>query len=341
MNEIAVKRQTALKSIKLNGKYHNYRRFKMMEHGFWSMMKEMVSSKTVRAPKTALDYAQINPDSLFSGKDDQLRATLLGHSSFILELDGAKIMLDPVLFPDVSPVSWVFSVKRFQKQSPLLPKDVPQIDVVIISHDHYDHLDKKTVKAIHHKVGRFVVPIGIDEYLKKWGVPAAKITTLDWSENVQIGQTIITALPAQHFSGRGLVGREKTLWASWSIQGPHHNVYFSGDTGYQECFKTIGERFGPFDMVFLDTGQYSKNWPWVHMFPEQSVQAFLGLKGKWYIPMHWGSFNLSPHNWFDPIEGAIQVAKDKQVEIVVTYPGKTIVFGEDRPQTEWWMQYKK
>jgi L-ascorbate metabolism protein UlaG (beta-lactamase superfamily) len=280
---VDAKRQSAfnkLKSIKVKGKYQNYRKFDMIPDGaMWGMLKEWMGSKNLREPKEKLKYTPLNADSIFSGSSDQLRATWLGHSSFIMEVDGLRLLLDPVLSNNTSPVPWIYSVKRFQENAPISGSALPRVDVVIISHDHYDHLDKATIKAIHKKVDRFIVPTGLGKYLVKWGVPRGKVTALDWSESVTIKGCNITALPAQHFSGRGF-GRDKTLWASWCVAGPGHKFYFSGDSGYHKTFKHIGDVYGPFDLVILDSGQYGKYWPHVHMLPEQAVQAFLDLKGR-------------------------------------------------------------
>jgi L-ascorbate metabolism protein UlaG (beta-lactamase superfamily) len=331
-------RMHQLKSIKQKKKYRNYLDFDMMADGaFWGSLKEWITSDNISEPKEKLDFRPVHPDSIFSGRGDRLKAVWLGHSSFIIEIDGLRIMLDPVLYNNVSPV-FFYSVKRFQKASPISAEDLPWMDAVVISHDHFDHLQKKTIKNIHHKVNRFIIPTGIDKYLKKWGVPTEKITVLDWSESTTIGQVSITALPAQHFSGRGFFRGNKTLWASFALAGPHHKLYYSGDTGYHTFFKRIGEAHGPFDLVILDTGQYGKYWPRVHMFPHESVQAHLDLKGKAYLPVHWGSFNLSTHNWYDPIEGAVAEAEKIGVEIAIPYPGGTITIGEELPKRQWWRE---
>ncbi len=330
------------KSINEKNKYLNYEKFSMMGDGaVTGMLKEWVFNKNTTEPKEKIQSVKINPDSLFTGASNGLRATWLGHSSFILEVDGLRIMLDPLLTYDVSPVPWIYSVGRFQKELSITAEELPEIDVVVISHDHYDHLDKKTIKAIHSKVKHFLVPKKVDKYLISWGVPKSKIQALDWSHSAVIMDHTFTALPTQHFSGRGLIGRDKTLWASWAIKGPHHLLYFSGDTGYHPALKRIGETYGPFDLVILDSGQFGKYWPKVHMTPEQGVQASVDLQAKLYIPAHWGSFNLSTHNWYDPIERALKAAKEKEINIAVPVVGKTIIVGENWANEEWWSPYKK
>ncbi len=329
-----------LKSWKIGKKYRNYKDFKMTGEGsYWEMTKEYFSSKTIKEPKEKLDFQRVRPGQLFSGNDTSFQITWMGHSTSALELDGLKVLLDPVFSNNTSPMPWLYSVRRFQKDVPIAANQLPEVDVVIISHDHYDHLDKNTIIAIESKVKRFIVPIGLKRYLLKWAVPSDKITELDWSQSIKIGQHTIVALPAQHFSGRGLWGWGKTLWASWAILGPKHKVFYSGDTGYhQNTFKKIGEKYGPFNLVLLDSGQYSKHWPYVHMFPEEAVQAHLDLTGDVYIPIHWGAFNLSLHNWFEPIERAIRAAEEHSVRMAIPFPGQTFNLKGRLPDNRWWQK---
>jgi L-ascorbate metabolism protein UlaG (beta-lactamase superfamily) len=323
----------------IKGKYRNIPEVGVMSGSYWTMMKDWITGKEIRSPKQKLPVIPINPDSIFSHDTTELRVILVSHSTLILEIDGLKLMMDPVLSDDPSPVPLLFPMKRFQGKAPITPELIPELDVVIISHDHYDHLDKRTIEQIHHKTGLFIVPLGVDEHLKKWGVPENKIKTLDWESSVQIKDITITATPAQHFSGRGLFSRNKTLWASWVISGPHHKVYFSGDSGYFPGFKTIGDKYGPFDITFLDCAQYAPQWEPVHMFPHQTINAHRDLKGKILIPIHWGTFKLSFHDWFEPAEKITKLAGKSDIPIIIPIPGEIINPGNYENKS-WWEKFK-
>jgi len=274
--------------------------------------------------------------SRFNNKgSDQLNVTWLGHSSLMINIDGYKILTDPVFEKRVS----IFGPTRFNGDVPLDIRLIPKIDAVIISHDHYDHLNKYTVQRLIDKSNKFVVPLAVGSLLIDWGVPPGKIVELDWWQEHRIDHNLmVAATPAQHFSGRGITDRNKTLWASWVIKTPFHKIFFSGDSGYFGGFSQIGDKYGPFDMTFIECGAYGEGWPKVHMFPEQTVQAHLDLKGKVLHPIHWGTFNLAMHPWYEPMARLTTAANSKNVKTATPIVGETTVFAGRIPSARWWEQ---
>jgi len=216
-----------------------------------------------------------------------------GHSTILMRLDNTNIITDPVFY-SAAPFSFV--VKPFEMKVENRISDLPEIDIVLISHDHYDHLDYRSIQEMDHKVKKYLVPLGIKAHLQRWGVADQKIIEMDWYDHELYQDIRFTLAPARHFSGRGLTNRNSTLWGSWIVQSNLSNVYFSGDGGYFDEFKAIGDEFGPFDIAFMEDGAYNKAWSQIHMFPEESVQASLDLNAKIYVPIHWGKFDLALHN---------------------------------------------
>lgn len=278
------------------------------------------------------------PVDLFHFKNPvkgQLNVTWLGHSSLMINVDGYRILTDPVFEKRVS----VFGPTRFNGDAPLDIQHVPSIHAVIISHDHYDHLNKFSIRHLNEKTEKFIVPLAVGALIAEWGVPQNKIVELDWWEEYRFDeQLMVAATPAQHFSGRGLCDRNKTLWASWVIKTPCHSLFFSGDSGYFDGFMEIGEKYGPFDMTFIECGAYNKSWSGVHMFPEQTVQAHLDLNGRILHPIHWGTFNLALHPWYEPMERLTAAALKNNIETATPIVGETILYGKSAPSAEWWQE---
>jgi L-ascorbate metabolism protein UlaG (beta-lactamase superfamily) len=251
----------------------------------------------------------------------------------MINIEGYKILTDPVFEKSVS----FFGPTRYNGETPLDTGNLPEIDLVIISHNHYDHLNKPSIELLNKKTKRFIVPLAVGAELEDSGVPREKITELDWWDEFQIDENLlIVATPAQHFSGRALNDRDKTLWASWVVQARNHKIFFSGDSGYFDGFKKIGEKYGPFNMTFIETGAYNETWHHIHMFPEETVQAHLDLQGNVLHPVHWATFKLSLHTWFDPLERLTKAADSLGVIAATPIVGETTIFNEYIPNNRWW-----
>lgn len=261
----------------------------------------------------------------------------ISHSTVLMQLNGHYWLTDPVFSERASPVQWA-GPKRFH-QLPLQLSEVPALAGIILSHDHYDHLDKHSVLALNDRTERFIVPLGVDQHLIRWGIPKQKIIALDWWQDTSLHGVTLTATPAQHFSGRGLSDKNKTLWASWAIKTDELNLFFSGDSGYFSGFKTIGERLGPFDVTLIETGAYNELWADIHMLPEQSLRAHLDVQGKHMIPIHNSSFDLAMHNWHEPLERLEAAAKAYQVPLLTPVFGQAISLQQldaTATQKRWW-----
>lgn len=267
--------------------------------------------------------------------DSLAKLTWFGHSAVMLEIDGKTILIDPMLGPASSPVSFI--TQRFAYEEPINIADLPHIDAIIISHDHYDHLDYVSILELKEKTDHFFTALGVGSHLEYWGVSRDQITELDWWEKADYKGLSLTAAPARHFSGRGILDRNKTQWASWAVKGVEQNIYFSGDGGYGPHFKDIGEKLGPFDIAMVECGQYNELWKAIHMLPEQSVQAGMDVKGKTLMPIHWGAFDLAPHVWQDPIVRFTEEAKKLKVDYVTPIIGDRFTIGLDNPRPTWWL----
>ncbi|WP_084531520.1 MBL fold metallo-hydrolase [Nocardia miyunensis] len=278
----------------------------------------------------------------------ELAVTWYGHASTLLEVDGYRILTDPVWSERVSPSAIVGPARLHPVPVPL--SELPPVDAIVISHDHYDHLDRDTVTGlVASQDAPFVVPIGIGAHLRMWDVPEHRIVELDWGASFSLsepigggrpGELVVTCAEARHFSGRGLV-RNTTLWASWAIAGPTRRVYFGGDTGYTKAFAEIGESLGPFDLTLLPIGAYDVHWPDVHMNPEEAVRAHAdvcrGDSGHGVIvPIHWATFNLAFHGWSEPVRRLVASARAAGTSVSVPLPGQRIDANALSPQVHWW-----
>ncbi|QRK10448.1 MBL fold metallo-hydrolase [Archangium violaceum] len=263
-----------------------------------------------------------------------LRVTWLGHSTTLIEIDGHRVLTDPIWSERASPLSWV-GPKRWYAP-PVALSELPPIDAVVISHDHYDHLDHPTVSAMKDWDTTFVVPLGVGAHLAAWGVPEARIVELDWWEHTRVRGLDITATPARHASGRTGLDKDATLWAGFALHGPAHRAFYSGDTGLFPAMKDIGARLGPFDVTMIEVGQYHSAWPDWHIGPEQAVLAHRMLQGRVLLPVHWGLFTLAAHGWTEPIERVLAAAEEGNDMVVVPRPGQSIEPGAPAPLERWW-----
>jgi len=317
-----------------NGKFRNAEAWKFPSFGeYASLFRELLFSGNERSPKRPLPVRDVNLEHFADMKGDGLNVTWLGHSSLMINIDGYKILTDPVFEKRIT----LFGPSRFNGDVPLDLNRLPGIDVVIVSHNHYDHLNKFSIRFLTEKTGRFIVPLGVGAELEGWGVPREKIVELDWWDEYRVNENLeIAATPARHFSGRGLSDRDETLWASWVIRGPGHKVFFSGDSGYFDGFKDIGDKYGPFDMTFMECGAYNERWHSVHMFPEETVRAHLDLMGNVLHPIHWGTFNLSLHSWYEPMKRLTDAAESLNVVTATPVAGETTIYNVHIPSEKWW-----
>lgn len=263
-----------------------------------------------------------------------LRVTWLGHSSMLVELEGRRVLFDPVFGERCSPSSF-YGPRRFFAP-PLPVSELPELDAVVISHDHYDHLDQVTIEGLRDRGVEFVTPLGVGAHLELWGVPPERITELDWWQETQLGELRLVSTPARHFSGRGLRDRNATLWSSWALIGREQRVYFSGDTAMFPGFQEIGERLGPFDLTMIEVGAYDAAWADVHLGPEQAVAAHQALRGKLMVPVHWGTFNLALHAWTEPAERLLVAAEKAGVRVVTPKPGGFVEPARETELVRWW-----
>lgn len=301
---------------------------------YFSMMKENISGSADRNPANPISFSEIEWSKINSEEDS---LTWFGHSAFLLSIDNKKILVDPMLGPVASPVSFAGS-KRYTGDMLRIIDEMPPIDAILITHDHYDHLDYPSIRKLKNKVGHFFVPHGVGSHLIRWGVEREKITELNWWDETEFQALTVALTPSKHFSGRGLFNRDTTLWGGWVVLGEKTRFYTSGDGGYGAHFKEIGEKYGPFDITLMEGGQYDKRWSWVHMTPEESIQAHSDVNGKNMMLIHWGAFTLAYHGWTEPIERAIIEAKKKDVNLIAPKMGETVpINGElSIPISSWW-----
>jgi len=301
-----------------------------------SVLRDFIQGIPNSTPDFSLPVESVDSLDIATHTDSIAQITWFGHSAVLLEIDGSRILLDPMLGDVPAPHPWLGN-DRFNKELPISVEQLPSIDAVLISHDHYDHLDYGSVQKLKEKVKNFYVPLGVGAHLSQWGVAESAIHELNWWEEINHAELTIVFAPSRHFSGRGITDRNTTLWGSWIIQGENNNLYFSGDGGYGPHFQEIGERYGPFDLAMMECGQYDERWAQIHMMPEESAQAAVDVRARQMMPIHWGSFRLALHSWTDPVERV--TAKAAQLQMPVTTPkiGETFVVGSSNsPQANWW-----
>ena len=327
INQSETTAQKVAKSAQINGKkFENLLQVETNPAILPMLKMYMFEKQKPAVPKSAINVTSISKAQLIAlqenSADEGMLFFRLGHSTMLILLDGEFWMTDPVFAERASPFSFI-GPKRFH-QPPIDIEQLPNIKGVILSHNHYDHLDKAAIKQLVDKVEHFYTPLGVGEDLIKWGVKRENVTQLDWWQSVQVKGVTLTATPAQHFSGRALSDKNKTRWASWAIKGEQGSFFFSGDSGYFDQFKVIGEKLGPFDVSFMETGAYNKMWSEIHMLPSESAQAHLDVNAKYMLPIHNGTFDLSLHTWTDPFEQITQLAKDKGINLLTPDMGQQV-----------------
>ena len=290
-----------------------------------------------RYPGRGIPLAHPSRPELQAAPESGLRVTWLGHATALVDLDGARVLTDPVWSERVSPLGRVGPRRFFQP--PVALEELPPLDAVVVSHDHYDHLDMPAIVALSQRAAdqvRFYAPLGVGAHLERWGIPEERIVELDWEESRAAGPLTLTLTPARHFSGRGLTDRDSTLWGSWVVAGPSRRVYYSGDTGYFDGFRNIGAAHGPFDATLMSLASYGPTWPDVHMTPEELVRAHVEVRGDALIPVHWATFNLAFHDWNEPAIRASAAAREQGVRLLLPRPGEMIEPALAPELPEWW-----
>ena len=316
-----------------DGSFQNLSKTDVMREdaSYWGMLKDFFNKPKDVEPSKPVPHQQTDLKSL---KADDPTIVWFGHSAYLIKYKEVKILVDPVFSGNASPVS--FFAKAYEGSNTYQVEDFPEIDVLVLSHDHYDHLDYETIAKIHSKVKRFVTALGVGAHLEHWGVDPSKITELDWFESITITDSMrFTATPARHFSGRGLQ-RGKSLWASYVLNLYNFNIYIGGDSGYDTHFKAIGDKYGPFDIAMLECGQYGKDWPHIHMVPEETVQAAQDLKARVLMPVHWGKFTLAMHPWNESIKRVIIAAKEKNQLLLIPMIGEPVDILNPHENVAWW-----
>ena len=301
------------------------------ERGF--VLRQLIFGRDTRRPPVSIPL--LTPD--FTDGAAAVAVSWLGHATALIEVDGYRVLTDPVWSDRCSPSDLIGPERTHPP--PVALDTLPAVDAILISHDHYDHLDMDTVVVLRRaQRAPFVVPLGVGAHLRAWGVPENRIVELDWHERAAVGELSLVCTPARHFSGR-FVARNRTLWSSWAILGPKHRVFFGGDSGYTSGFRQIGSEHGPFDATLMPIGAYSTAWPDVHMNPEEAVRAHLDIKGAGsglLVPIHWCTFRLAPHPWAEPADRLVATAATAGVRVVVPRPGERVRPDRASAPEPWW-----
>lgn len=320
---------------KANNKYENWLTTPMIieGHSMSSVIWKWINGGEREKPEGEIPGVSLNKHSFQGVPAEGLTVRWLGHSTVLIEVSGRRVLIDPVLNQYASPLPGF--TKRFSN-APARRENLPAIDAVVISHDHYDHLEKETVVFLSKQGAAFFVPAGVGQYLRNWDVPPGQITELSWWEESRFGSLTFICVPARHFSGRGLFDRNETLWAGWIVRSATKSLYYSGDTGYANHFAAIGERYGPFNLTMIKIGAYNDAWPYIHVNPEQAVKAHTELRGKVLLPVHWGTFILALHPWDEPVKRLVKAAKENEVRIITPIIGELVDIDKPGTNRNWW-----
>jgi L-ascorbate metabolism protein UlaG (beta-lactamase superfamily) len=304
----------------------------LQDTSYYELIKKSLNKNPDVKPPSKLPSVKTDLKNI---KEDNPVIVWFGHSSYFIRIGNKNILVDPVFSGNASPVS--FMVKAFEGSDVYATDDFPDIDYLILTHDHYDHLDYKTIKKLKSKVKSIYCSLGMSSHLIYWGFNENIIAEMDWWQTNELADDMtLTAAPARHFSGRGLK-RCKTLWSSFILKTASYNLYLGGDSGYDTHFKEIGEKHGPFDIAILESGQYNTAWPLIHMMPEQTVGAALDLKAKVLLPVHWSKFTLAMHPWNEPVQRVLKAAASKDIKITTPMIGEPVILNEVYPDKSWWI----
>lgn len=315
--------------------------FEINCHSIEKMVSGMANPDPNLVPPKDLEVIKVTANDILSHPDTTIQIIWFGHSTFLLKIEGKIILLDPVFGQYAAPHS-MLGRKRFNSQMPIDIEDLPEIDMVMISHDHYDHLDYESIVKLKDKTNKFFVPLGVGSHLKAWEVDENKIIEMDWWEEQQMAGITVALAPSRHTSGRGLSDQDATLWGSWIFKGKNQRLFYSGDGGYGSHFKEIGNKYGPFDVALMECGQYNVLWKDMHMMPEETAQAGLDVQAQVIIPAHWGAFALGMHSWTDPAERVTKEAEKLGLPIATPRLGESVSIGQGFPipTTHWWNEVK-
>ena len=338
MSDKAISNAAPLHYSSANQRFYNVRPSVYLHMGWrerLSVLRRLLFTARSRMPEQPLPEVMPNWRA-FLKPDSKTRFIWFGHSSLLLNMAGCTLLIDPVFSASAAP--FPFRIKRFQP--PVVPMEaLPAIDLIVLSHNHYDHLDRETIGFFRDKKTLFVTPLGMGETLRKWGIASERITERDWYEDYTWKTLRLTAAPARHASGRTPFDHNKSLWCSWVLQSPQETVYYSGDSAYDDHFAAIRERFGPIDLAFVENGQYNRRWPDSHMTPEQTIQAVLDLAPRTFVPIHWGMFTLSLHHWTEPVQRSHALALQKGIQILSPRLGEVVDSHSVSPLPLWWMPF--
>ncbi len=305
----------------------------------WKIMWRFFNKPAYTSPPSALPSEKTD---LKSQVGDSPYIVWFGHSSYFISVNGINVLVDPVFSGHASPFS--FTGKSFKGADIYSVEDFPVIDILILTHDHYDHLDYNTIRKLRPKIKTICTSLGVGSHLRYWGINPAVIMEFDWWDSKEIvagngNGVVLTAAPSRHFSGRSLV-RNKTLWSSFILNAGEYRFYLGADSGYDSHFKTIGDKYGPFDIALLECGQYNEWWPYIHMMPEETVQAAIDLKARVLMPVHWGKFALGLHPWDEPIKRAVAKATELHVPWTMPMIGEPVILNRSYPNNQWWLKLK-
>lgn len=322
------------------GRFHNTVETNM-DLPFSTMVKiagKMLSTGSTNEPREIIQTIPFVKENYNNFQEDDLLITWFGHSSLLIRMEGMVFLIDPVFSERASMFSFI-GPKRFNYTNYVKVEELPPLDAIILTHDHYDHLDYETMSKLKLMVGKFFVPLGVGAHLEHWGFAAKNINEMDWWESININEKLdLICTPTRHFSGRGFT-RFETLWCSWILSGQNQRIFLGGDSGYFPGFREIGEKYGPFDITFIECGAYNENWKDIHIFPEEAIQAHIDLKGSVLMPIHWGKFNLAMHHWKEPVQRLTTKAYQKDVKIIFPEIGQ-IFTSKELPEGKWWEGYQ-